>query len=330
MPVRCAEHSRRIVLSLEYFLITFELVASRLHWSTGSLESTSVNCKTSSIVACVALLSLPVWAAPLDMISIPGGAYRIGTNDGPADTRPAHEVLLERFYIDATEVTNAAFVRFLESLDVRILQDAPAGRMRLDDVEGADAKLLLDEGSERPYIELDDSDARIALSAGRFVPAPGFAEHAVTEVTWYGAAAYCRWRGARLPTEAEWEATARGREGRRYPWGNAPPTEERAVFARPRGAHEPVGRRPAGATPEGVHDMAGNLAEWTSSLYRAYPYRPGDGRENADADGERVTRGGDYVFDIAPDRLTTYFRAGFSRAPEHGHRHIGFRCAADR
>jgi iron(II)-dependent oxidoreductase len=226
-------------------------------------------------------------------------------------------------------VTNAEFVRFLETLDLRVLRDAPAGRVRPDDVRGPDATLLFTDGAERPFIELDDSDARIALSAGHFVAAAGFADHPATEVTWYGAVAYCRWRGARLPTEAEWEAAARGREGRLYPWGNVPPTSERAVFARPRGAHESVGRRPAGATPEGVHDLAGNLAEWTSTLYRSYPYRSDDGRENADADGERVTRGGDYVFDTSPDRLMTFFRAGFSRAVEHGHRHIGFRCAAD-
>jgi iron(II)-dependent oxidoreductase len=78
-----------------------------------------------------------------------------------------------------------------------------------------------------------------------------------------------------------------------------------------------------------VHDLSGNLAEWTSTLYRPYPYRADDGRENGDADGERVTRGGDYVFDTSPDQLKTFFRGGYSRAVEHGHRHIGFRCAAD-
>jgi iron(II)-dependent oxidoreductase len=274
-------------------------------------------------------LSLFGHTVAADMVALPGGTYVIGTNDGPSDARPAHQVQLTPFRIDTTEVTNAEFARFLGTLDVRVVGDAQAGRVRLDDVEGPDRTLLFDDGAERPLIELGDSDVRIALAAGRFVPAPGFADHAVTEVTWYGAVAYCRWRDARLPTEVEWEAAARGREGRRYPWGNAPPTAERAVFARPRGAHEPVGRRSAGATPEGVHELAGNLAEWTSTLYRPYPYRADDGRENAEGVGERVTRGGDYVFDTSPDRLASFYRAGFSRAAEHGHRHIGFRCAAD-
>lgn len=284
-----------------------------------------------SIARGIVLFSLPLLghSAAADMVSIPGGTYRIGTDDGPSGARPAHEVRLAPFRIDATEVTNTQFVRFLETLNVRVVRDAQAGRARSDDVQGPDAALLFGDGAERPLIELDDSDARITLSAGRFVPASGFADHAVTEVTWYGAVAYCRWRGARLPTEVEWEAAARGREGRLYPWGDAPPTPARAVFARARGAHEPVGRRPAGATPEGVHDLSGNLAEWTSTLYRPYPYRADDSREDADAHGERVTRGGDYVFDTSPDQLTTFFRAGYSRAVEHGHRHIGFRCAAD-
>ena len=96
----------------------------------------------------------------------------------------------------------------------------------------------------------------------------------------------------------------------------------RAGFERDRGR----GSHPAGATPQGVHDLAGNLAEWTSSLYRPYPYDPRDGRENQRTVGERVTRGGDHV-STAPEDLAASFRSGFSRAIERGHRQIGFRCA---
>ena len=84
---------------------------------------------------------------------------------------------------------------------------------------------------------------------------------------------------------------------------------------------------PEGATPEAIHDLVGNLAEWTHSLYRAYPYDPDDGREDPEATGERITRGGDYLFDAEPSQLTTWSRDGFSRDPARGHRHIGFRCA---
>ena len=176
---------------------------------------------------------------------------------------------------------------------------------------------------------MDGTDARIAIQGGRFQPEPGFADHPVPESTWLGAAAFCTWRGARLPSEAEWEAAARGREGRTYPWGEAPPTKGHAVYGRGRGETGAAGSNGEGSTPEGVFDMAGNEAEWTSSLYRPYPYVAGDGREEPAAPGERVTRGGGHVFDVTPARLTGYFRDGFSRNPGRGHRHIGFRCAKD-
>jgi formylglycine-generating enzyme required for sulfatase activity len=264
------------------------------------------------------------------MARVDGGAYTIGTDAGPGDARPAHRVMLRPFLIDRHEVTNAEFAAFLNTRDVRARRDAPAGRVARGDVEGGDADRLFeaDPGpGRRRLVELDDEHSRVAIAGGRFVPQPGYERHPAVEVTWEGARAYCAWRGARLPTEAEWEAAARGREGRTYPWGNAPPTPERAVFGRRSGETEPVGSRPAGATREGVHDLAGNVAEWTSSLYRPYPYDPADGREDPAAEGERVTRGGDHVFDSAPERLTAFYRSGFSRALDRGHRHIGFRCA---
>jgi iron(II)-dependent oxidoreductase len=262
------------------------------------------------------------------MVEIEGGTYVLGSADGRDSARPRHTVVLAPFLIDVHEVTNGEFAAFLNTLEIEAKGDVAAGRLRPDDVGGPDAdRVWGGSGNDRAFIEMDDTDARIAIADRRFAPEPGFARHPVPESTWPGATAFCAWRGARLPTEAEWEAAARGKAARTYPWGGAPPTAARAVFARGRGETDPVGSHPTGATPEGVLDLAGNLAEWTSTLYRAYPYDPGDGREDPEAEGERVTRGGDHVFDVAPDQLTGSFRDGFSRNPKRGHRHIGFRCA---
>lgn len=269
--------------------------------------------------------------APNHMVKIPAGTYPVGADQGRPSARPAHTVTLDSFYIDALEVTNRQFADFLNTLDITARRDVPAGELDPADVAGPAADRVWGgaSGNDRAFIEMDDTDARIGLVNGRFAPEPGFGDHPVSESTWNGARSYCQWRDARLPTEVEWEAAARGREGRRYPWGEALPTPDRAVYGRRRGETDPVGSHPKGATPRGVHDLAGNEAEWTSSLFRPYPYDPEDGREDPRAAGERVTRGGDHVFDVAPDQLTGYFRDGFSRDPRNGHRHIGFRCARD-
>lgn len=271
------------------------------------------------------------------MASIAGGAYPIGNAQGPADERPAHTVRLAPFAIDRFEVTNAQFVAFLQAVvddparGVRLLGNAAPGAADARTLQGPGAALLMENTASpdnRTLVALNDNESRIGLREGRLFVQPGFEDHPVNEVTWHGAREYCAWRGgARLPTEAEWEAAARGVEGRIYPWGNEPPSRERALFGRRSNETDGVGKHPAGATPQGVHDLAGNVAEWTSTLYRPYPYRMDDGREDPGATGERVTRGGDHVFDSSPEKLRASFRGGFSRAVAVGHRHIGFRCA---
>jgi iron(II)-dependent oxidoreductase len=266
-----------------------------------------------------------------DMVAIPAGSYPIGRDTGPADQRPRHMVPLAAFRIDRTEVTNAAFAEYLNALDLGLRGSLGIGRIATDG--GAPrAVALLQEGREGsglyPIIALDDEQVRIELRNGRFAAAVGFEDHPVAETTWAGARAYCTWRGARLPTEAEWEAAARGTDDRMFPWGDASPNASRAFVSGRSGVTAPVGGRPAGASAFGVHDMSGSLAEWTSSLNRPFPYDAFDGRELPTAAGERVTRGGDYVYDRSARGLTVSHRNGFSNAPERGHRHIGFRCAA--
>jgi len=124
----------------------------------------------------------------------------------------------------------------------------------------------------------------------------------VVGITWYEARAYCAWLSAqtgqpfRLPTEAEWEAAARGQAGRRFAYDDDFDAARCNTFESHIRRTTPVGVFPGGETPDtGLVDMAGNVWEWTSSLYASYPYVSSDGRENPiTGDGPRVVRGGSW------------------------------------
>ena len=128
------------------------------------------------------------------------------------------------------------------------------------------------------------------------------ANQPVVGVNWYEAMAYAAWlaqvtgRPYRLPTEAEWEWAAR-RRLRRYPWGDewdpGACNWRGSALNRP----NPVGVYTQGATEDGLQELGGNVYEWTTSLYRPYPYAAGDGRERTDVEGLRVVRGGSWYTD---------------------------------
>ena len=157
----------------------------------------------------------------------------------------------------------------------------------------------------------------------------------VVGVNWFEAVAYAAWLdtmlrkrrtglpagyGLRLPTEAEWALAARGTQGRVYPWGDRF-GDGCANCLGTLGEPSAVGLFPLGATPEGVADMGGNVWEWTLSRDRPYPYQVGDGRNDADAEGARILRGGS--FDAGPLRTRTTARA--RAAIRETARDIGFR-----
>jgi len=161
-------------------------------------------------------------------------------------------------------------------------------------------------------------------------------DHPVVGVSWHDAAAYAAWLATltgqpwRLPSEAEWEKAARWdpqtATARLYPWGDGfdkSRTNTRAALRATSTPTTPIGSYPGGASPCGAQDMAGNVWEWTSSLFQRYPYHPGDGRERPDSAEPRVQRGGAY-----------YSRAREARAayrnwflPHRAHDSGGFRLA---
>ena len=132
-------------------------------------------------------------------------------------------------------------------------------------------------------------------------------------VNWYEAMAYAAWlawvtgRPYRLPTEAEWEWAAR-RNMCRYPWGDDwDPARCNSSESR-LGQPSPVGVYPHGATPDGLHELAGNVYEWTATLYKPYRYAPDDGREDPLADGIRSARGGSWYVGRTNVRCAYRFR----------------------
>jgi len=152
----------------------------------------------------------------------------------------------------------------------------------------------------------------------------------VIGVDWADADAYCRWKGMRLPTEAQWEKAARGTDGRLYPWGNQAPTSTLANYAL--GARfsysqvlMPVRSYDQGKSPYGLYQMAGNVWEWTQDWYAAnyYETSPERNPQGPEQGQFKVLRGGSWS-DL-PKYLLTYGR--FKLPPETRNSYTGFRCA---
>lgn len=295
------------------------------------------------------------------MVLVPAGEYVLGSEEGPpdlpaaplgaqplepdqillvradpawraADERPARKVRLRGFAIDRYEVTNAQYRRFLEA----IARTGDHGRCHPDEPKGKDHTPRY-WGDYNPLLAQPDYARTAPFGRGTFTGP----DLPVVGVDWYDAYAYAAWVGKRLPSEAEWEAAARGRDGRRWPWGNEwqwgranTGGEKKGQDVPTKGFEKdgyiyvaPVGSFPAGRSPCGCDDMAGNAAEWCADWYQVDYYRtapavdpqgPGSGRL-------RVVRGGGSA------NLPSLVRCAqrFAYEPEFRTFTLGFRCARD-
>jgi gamma-glutamyl hercynylcysteine S-oxide synthase len=244
---------------------------------------------------------LPDPSLPEEVL-VEGGSFVMGTDaHAPYDNeRRAHDVDVPPFFIDTVPVTNAAYLRFVEEGygDPRWWDEAGwAWRQR--------------EGIEHPQFwrrEGEGAWSRTRLGRREELPL----EEPVQHVCWYEADAYSRWVGRRLPTEAEWEKAASWEaEGgkRRFPWGEAPPDEQRANLAVCWGPTA-AGALPAGAGPSGALQLMGDVWEWTASDFRAYPgfeaYPYAEYSEVFFGDEYKVLRGGSWA--THPAAIRTTFR----------------------
>ncbi|MEO8037779.1 MAG: SUMF1/EgtB/PvdO family nonheme iron enzyme [Betaproteobacteria bacterium] len=216
----------------------------------------------------------------------------------------------------------------------------PAGSFVMgDDEESPRRELFLDSFHIDRFEVTTARFARFLAATGSVRPPDGWeeldlargGELPVVGVDWNDAAAYCKWVGRRLPTDAEWEKAARGTDGRRYPWGNDPPTPERANFQNSSpdaydGGLSKVGSHPAGRSPFGVEDLAGNVGEWVADWYsERFPTADVRNPQGPDSGTTRVIRGGGRY--EPAERLMATKR--YSGSPDLRADDIGFRCARD-
>jgi formylglycine-generating enzyme required for sulfatase activity len=240
------------------------------------------------------------------MVYVPAGAFWMGSKesdpDANDDEKPQHEVILDAFWIDRTEVTNGQYRR------------------------------CVDDGACSPPSSSSSS------TRDSYYGTSEFDDYPVIFVDWEQADAYCTWAGKRLPTESGWEKAARGTDKRMYPWGDGFDgnlvnfCDVNCGFDRKNEDWDdgyadtaPVGNYPNGASPYGALDMAGNVWEWVADWYGEdyYAGSPDRNPQGADSGEMRVLRGGSWSFDQEGVRAANRS----SSEPSGLYGDVGFRCA---
>lgn len=256
-----------------------------------------------------------IYKIDIERALVPAGEFIVGDGSSRAS------VFVDAFRIDKTEITRGDFVKFLNEL----------GQHKL----ACDGHDCLDLENQNLPIE-----SQILLTDGVYKVEDGkYVDYPVTNVTWYGAAAFCESVGGRLPTETEWEKAARGTDGRMYPWGNefyasqpalnycdinCPPDYRDVNVDDGHRLPAPVGSYPIGASPYGALDMLGNVSEWVSDIDSQYYSATPVPLSETTGDETHIIRGG--FWRSGMQGLTVTLRAA---APATYTSQVGFRCVYD-
>jgi formylglycine-generating enzyme len=310
----------------------------------------------------------PALTAPEpDMLWVPGGTFRMGSEDFYPEERPVHDVAVDGFWMDRYTVTNEQFARFVEATLYVTLAERP---LNPADYPGAPAENLV-PGSMLFHSTTGPVDLRNYANwwawapgtswrhpLGRGSSLDGIEQHPVVHVAYEDAQAYARWAGKELPTEAEWEFAARGGlDGKKFTWGDDDFPGGKAMANNWQGEFpwqnlcvdgydgtSPVGRYPPNGY--GLYDMAGNVWEWTCDWFVprhtaeivksccipvnprvVSPDKSYDPRQPQFRIPRKVVKGGSHL--CAPNYCLRYRPA--ARQPQMidtGMSHVGFRCIA--
>ena len=267
--------------------------ASPLPSLTATLEPSSTPTWTGTEILEATLTSLPDYtldARDVSMAYVPAGPFLMGSDRGSMDEQPVHPVHLDAFYIDAFEVTNRHY------------------------------KACVEAAFCQPVKRKNSATRTNYYDNRRYRNFP------VLHVDWNMAKAYCEWRDARLPTEAEWEKAARGGMNVFYPWGNVQDCNL-ANYGSCLGDTSSATIYALGASRYGVYNMAGNVSEWVSDWYSDdyYLSSPREDPRGPETGTEKVVRGGSWKDNYADIRSVNRE----SERPTHVSNTTGFRCAKD-
>jgi formylglycine-generating enzyme required for sulfatase activity/serine/threonine protein kinase len=295
--------------------------ASMASAKSGAMAPASAAPSASAAASGSAAAVVPL-TCPQGMIAIPGGSFFMGSDEGLAFEKPAHQVTLQPFCIDEFEVTVERYRACSE-----------AGRCKR-------------AGTTNDWAAITDKERKAFDPLCNIREPEERAKHPINCVDWEMSQKFCREQGGRLPTEAEWEFAARGPDGRKYPWGDDDPAaghmnacgKECVAWGQKHGVEEksmydaddgfpntaPVGSFPKGASRYGVQDVVGNVWEWVADWYGEYGKDEQTQPKGPESGDEKVIRGGAWNGSYASWVRPTF---RYKDAPTKRSYGIGFRCA---